>query len=442
MRKDKDLADYLVENTVILVNFSRRKFKIAYKGIKKFMKKKREIDPHDAMYLMAIKKVPASHKKTKSANISPSDLHNSSSSDDSLIEIIEDSDSKNIISTLKPRNFCDTYQSSFGHQEALILFECALLHLGDKIRNISGQINRVLLVCDNIDFLLGKSPKRKDGSENFMDLSEIVEKAKGLDIFLDVALIADKDRNIKREQVLSSIIEPTKGEFGRFFKKRAFYKGMEGFASKKIIEEDVFEILSPEERKKGNLSHLLDIASPLRRPSQEEISDLEEVEKYFKKNHQIKEDSKFQCRICFQMDSPLSGFPFAKIGRFCPRCGIPMHLDCAANWALKSEDFDRIFRCPHCYNLLKIDKTLIQGLKIRKSEKSPLVKLIKVSSEELVKSGKFCSYCLQKFIENNKSSENDSIYRCSACNAHYHIKCLEDMYSELKKCINCGGQIV
>ncbi|GAH82982.1 unnamed protein product, partial [marine sediment metagenome] len=44
-----------------------------------------------------------------------------------------------------------------------------------------------------------------------------------------------------------------------------------------------------------------------------------------------------KCQICHSIKNPLNGADFFASGRYCPSCGRPYHLHCAALWAKKSE---------------------------------------------------------------------------------------------------------
>ena len=391
------MSDFLVENTVIVLDVSPDNFKLAYKGVKKFAKMKSEIDSKDKISVIGFS---SAHPETTKILVP-------------LTNDVED-----LIESVKPRNLKSEGLGCTGGEGMLVALEQAIESLSNQIRNISGQINRILLItdCETTNF-----------NQN---IEQKLEKAKGLKIFVDISLYAPKNLRVQRED-FRKISNKTGGEFGRFFNKRAFYRGMEGFASKKIVEGNVIEILSPEKRKKGNLNHLMDIALDLTRS--------------IPKSSQSSEQK--TCQICFKKKSPLNERTFEMTGRFCPHCGTPMHLHCAGKWALKSEEYPQIFRCPYCYTLLKLPLPVVTGLKYSEEEEKTILKMVKVENHPVSESSGFCYYCYRSLsFSEDITSKADTLeqitFKCSNCGAFYHLSCLEDMYKRDKKCANCKGKII
>jgi len=66
-----------------------------------------------------------------------------------------------------------------------------------------------------------------------------------------------------------------------------------------------------------------------------------------------------KCSICFQMDD--------KELVQCPECEAIAHKSCFAQWADNSNiGIINVFRCPHCYNLLKLNKNYINKVRYGK----------------------------------------------------------------------------
>jgi len=68
------------------------------------------------------------------------------------------------------------------------------------------------------------------------------------------------------------------------------------------------------------------------------------------------------CSICFQKNED----PVIK----CPNCGIVSHKICGAQWAISATSSNigilHVFRCHNCYNLIKLDKSFVESIKLAK----------------------------------------------------------------------------
>jgi hypothetical protein len=68
------------------------------------------------------------------------------------------------------------------------------------------------------------------------------------------------------------------------------------------------------------------------------------------------------CSICFKKD-------YNAMVK-CPNCGVVTHKICWAQWAEDSSiGIPNIFRCHNCYNLIKLEKKFIEGVKLAKKVK-------------------------------------------------------------------------
>jgi hypothetical protein len=149
-----------------------------------------------------------------------------------------------------------------------------------------------------------------------------------------------------------------------------------------------------------------------------------------------------RCQICHSIKAPLTNADFFTEGRFCPSCGAPMHLSCAALWARKTEYKNNIFRCPFCYFLLKLPPGVVKLVQEyeRKSKKIHIIEDIEESTttmelvplEETYEINASCSYCKNIFVGKYQ------VYQCEHCGAYYHEPCLEKMYEEIGACRYCG----
>ena len=95
------------------------------------------------------------------------------------------------------------------------------------------------------------------------------------------------------------------------------------------------------------------------------------------------------CIICFSPQCLTCKSAFDVCGRYCPNCGVPMHIHCAAGWSATNnkESGGTIFRCPHCFYLLKVPKEVVQSAKIHEELKT---EMRKESKDETTDKQFFC----------------------------------------------------
>ena len=312
-----------------------------------------------------------------------------------------------ILSRNKFKKLCIQTGSADNLDNALIN---AIDILARQIQNISGFKNCILLISDD---------------QNLEISEKIQDRMMGLKISISIITFSYEENITSKKNDLST---------QHFTTKQEFLEGMKKFASIDKKENNIAQNFSELmlEHKNKNHDYMEEIALKLRYPT------LEELIKFKKKS------SKMQCRICFSYISPIKNYSLYKTGRLCSHCGTPMHLHCAGTWALKSSEHKNLFRCPHCYTLLKIPVAILNGLnkKANKEEgsdsKKRYVKMIVVEPEKLKKKNKDCFFCFKPI----KSAHFQKTFQCSNCKAYFHKKCLEDMYKVDKKCLNCDGLIV
>ena len=305
------------------------------------------------------------------------------------------------------------------------MLSLAINLLSQKIRTIGGQAYRIILITDETQFIM---------TDPIIDLAKTAE---GLNIFIDVALFLHSKTPILWEP-LQSLTKNTHGEFGYFANEKAFLRGLKGFASKKMIENNPLNLLSSHE--KEDSKYLAEVAFPLRLPTEEESVLLKTQGR-----------NPIKCQICFASLNPTNQQPFWKTGRYCPNCNTPFHLHCAGQWALKSEVAPNVFRCPFCYTLLRLPPSITKGFEIKKDRKFKSkkdfsgaqstfnVKMVKSNIESLENTEEVCGFCFEPILS---QAEDLKVFHCSSCNALYHATCLEKMYNGSKSCENCGGKIV
>lgn len=288
----------------------------------------------------------------------------------------------------------------------------AVQMLAKEIQKIGGKVQRVFIITDN---------KVEEADDRLKKLAQVAD---GLGIFIDCALIGALETN---ESVFKDLASVTGGEFGYFKNDKALAVAGKAFASKKSIEED--DLFSLTQKQKEAPKLLSEIAVTLRRPG---IGELRLI---------ISGKVREKCQICFSDKSP-SGSPFFTSGRYCPNCGRAMHLECAAQWAQKTDFLaENVFRCPFCYFLLKVPKKVTKlingsgGTGIPGASQAQDVQMVQVDPNAVDQIDESCSWC------NSIFTGEVAVFQCSHCGAYYHEPCLQEMYKQVRACRSCGGRI-
>ncbi|MBY8982434.1 MAG: VWA domain-containing protein [Candidatus Lokiarchaeota archaeon] len=390
------MEDIKIEDTVLLIDSSRsmlrsdfkpNRITIALKMASNFILNKFQIDPKDRISILNFGKT--THKLSHFTN-----------------------NAELLNNALKKINI-----SGNGVLHNAISF--ALQILVEEMRKIGGKIPRIMIISDN----------KFESSEK---IDKIVNIAKGLGIFIDacqIGITQDFKNNI-----LKRISRITGGEFGFFNNSKAIINAGKAFASKKSLKK-TSDYFSPNKSK--DIPPLLnEISLPLRRPTIMEI-------RLMMSNQGIGQE---KCQICHSIKAPLTTADFFSEGRYCPSCDRSMHLSCAALWARKSEYKNNVFRCPFCYFLLRVPKSIVkiigdheeksQKIKIIDESKSKTTKMLFVIEEKVTQIDASCSYCHSIFLGDYE------VFQCEKCGSYYHKPCLEKMFKEIKACRYCGSQII
>ncbi len=384
------MGDFAIEDTCILLDASRsmvrKDFKpsrliVALKVIKSFVEQKLAIDPKDRTCLATY------GSKTQK-----------------LCEFTND-----------PATIVDSFKnidiSGQGEIEEGLAF--AIQQLVKEIRKIGGKAPRIFVITDD---------RRSEMGDR---LEKIGKLAKGLGIFIDVAHLG----NPKKETCMKQLVKLTDGEYAYFNNEKALINAGRGYASKKQLQNENYTTKA--EKKPPPL--VSEVAVELRKPSLGELKDLMRGTKIEK------------CQICYQEKCPTCSAHFYSCGRYCPNCNRPIHLHCATMWAQKSpEAGENIFRCPNCYFLLRVPKSVVKLMDQAAepaatgaaSGQEKTTKMVRVADEKIGNIDESCASCRNIF------GTDQAVFRCQACGAHYHEKCLEEMYKTMHACRACGMKIV
>lgn len=301
----------------------------------------------------------------------------------------------------------------------------------DMLRQISGKVSRMLLLSD------GRFSKN-----TAMDPLQMAKLAQGLGIQIDVVGVGTEDN----DHALQQIAKVSNGE----------YKNVTDLDELKIILDNIAKILPETTRDylKSKKPLLSDLAGEL--VAEDDMTPAQKV-----MIEQMSDNERHKCLICFKSDCQICKQPFSVCGRHCPNCGYPLHLDCAAQWALsdKKAGSSNVFRCPHCFYLLKVPASRIQkgeDIQLQAKSRQPVravqekkaaiapqekrgVELAsKVTPQELgpeLLATATCAVCGEGF------EEDEYLFECPNldCSALYHPKCFDKLKAteanaECKRC--------
>ncbi len=376
-------------------DFIPNRLSIALQTVRNFIQKKFILDPKDRICLISFGNIT---KKLSSFEF----------------------EEEKLFKSLKKIHF-----SGKGSIHDAIAFALQLLVV--EMRKIGGKIQRIFIISD--DKL----------SDETLKLNKIIKLAKGLGIFIDSCQIG-KTQDSKKS-ILKKVSQMTGGEFGFFNNSKAMITAGQAFASKKDIKK-ASDFFDP--NKKDKLPPLVsEIAVSLRRPT------MMEVRMMMKQ----KEEEQEKCHICHSIIAPLTNADFLSEGRYCPSCDRPIHLTCAGMWAKKSEYNENVFRCPFCFFLLEIPKSVSKlvddeleekkknkeqtsyGIKIIEDDDTKTSDIILIPNDKVEGIDASCSYCHSIFLGEFK------VFKCFNCGSYYHEPCLKKMYDEVSACRYCGSKI-
>lgn len=289
----------------------------------------------------------------------------------------------------------------------------------EDMRKLGGKVQRIFIISDN---------KLKIDTNR---LEKLIKISKGLGVFIDTCQLGKpQDTN---QNILKRVAQLTNGEYGYFTNEKAIINSGKSYSSKKMIPQTPDYYSSQVEEKSPPL--VSEIALSLRRPT------VMEVRLMMRDGGREQE----KCQICHSIKAP-TGADFYSEGRFCPNCDRPMHLSCASMWAEKSEHKEDIFRCPFCFFLLKLPKSVSKWVKSKEDETKKITiiddedykktRMIEIHDDNISHINESCTYCHNIFIGKFK------VYQCVKCASYYHKPCLQKIYNEIKACRFCGAEII
>lgn len=179
-----------------------------------------------------------------------------------------------------------------------------------------------------------------------LELQKIVDKVFTFPFFLDVVRLNIDDT--EEDKKLMSLAKRCNGEIHEINSMDTMGDILEVLAIKRPIFSESLPVRGYIQIPKANESFYENLGEPM-----------------------IAYEEKEKCSICFSEDEgPLMQ---------CPNCLSIAHKVCLANWAKKAHiGMRNVFRCHHCYYLLKLDREFIENVETGKIKAGQPVKVKKV----------------------------------------------------------------
>ncbi len=290
-----------------------------------------------------------------------------------------------------------------------------------ELRKAGARVPRILLISDG------------NFTKTSIDPVKIAKLCSGLNIYIDVIRLGA----VEHFNILKRIAQMTNGQF--YYCNDA--NDLVGTAIK--LAENPASTKAAFDKEDARFAPLLSqIAGNLLNVGQLTTDQKTIIDSMLGKNAS-------KCIVCFQVDDPVTKAPFYISGRYCPNCSQPMHITCAAMWA--EQDSKRtsseIFRCPHCFYLLRIPAEVQKTRQLHKQMKSAESETpAEEESDQLIFGRKgiakdfgdtalftACPACHMIF------EETDKVVACGneECNALYHENCFAKLEEEYR-CKKCG----
>ncbi|MHA1820861.1 MAG: VWA domain-containing protein [Promethearchaeota archaeon] len=295
----------------------------------------------------------------------------------------------------------------------------ALRIIVDELRKIGEKTIRILILSDGIILPSAMNP---------INISKI---AKELGVIIDVIRFGPAK---VPGNIVKRLAELTGGDYFFVSDLGELDASIEKLSKKK--ETAVSTIFDKKEDKSVSTELLAEIAGELLK-----IDDLTPEQKF--KIFQHDPNKKLVCTICYSNTCMICNTNFYGCGRFCPNCLTPMHLHCAMAWADQqnkkehlSNDKYKIFRCPHCFYLLKIPvQNVATTNNIENEMGEKIAEKIRYENALPEITERVCAdpECGIAFDE----SEDKIIYHCKYCDSYFHQDCFENYYSKEHKCPYC-----
>jgi hypothetical protein len=290
-----------------------------------------------------------------------------------------------------------------------------------ELRKIGEKTTRILVVSDGISHTSAMNP------------INIAKLAQELGIIIDVLRFGPAK---VPGNIFKRLTEITNGDYCFVSDESELVAAIDKISKKK--EGHVATIFEKKDKSGGVSNELLsEIAGTLLK-----IDDLTPEQKF--RVFSQDPNKKMVCSICYSNSCMICQTNFYGCGRFCPNCLNPVHMHCAMAWADqqnkgKNESSPgkyKIFRCVHCFYLLKIPTSnLTTAISDENGGGDRTAVKIKTSSAPSEAFNTVCAHPNCGIVFNPE--EDEFIYKCNNCNSYFHSDCFEDFYNREKKCPNC-----
>ncbi|MHA1341305.1 MAG: VWA domain-containing protein [Promethearchaeota archaeon] len=323
-------------------------------------------------------------------------------------------DSKDILKFLAENA---EFQHGTSYGEAIA---AALRIIIEELRKIGEKTLRIIIISDGL------------GMESKLNPLTVAKTAKELGVIIDVIRFGPPK---VPGNLLKRITEVTSGDYYFISSEAEFFEVIQKISKKK---ESAIPTIFDKNKNKDNLSSelLAEIAGDLLK-----LDELTAEQKF--KVMKVASNQKIKCSICYSTTCPTCGSDFYGDGRFCPNCLTPFHLHCAMAWADNQSKKDgyvsenyKIFRCVHCFYLLRIPLQNINTTIIENGGTgNKTVNKIKIENAPKEILTTICAHpdCGVMF----DPSEDEYVYYCNNCQSYFHEDCFDEYYVKEHRCPQC-----
>lgn len=289
-----------------------------------------------------------------------------------------------------------------------------------ELRKIGEKQHRIVLLTDGISHTTAVNPIK------------IAKIANGLGIIIDAIRVGPP--KIPGEPI-KRITELTRGKYHYVTNSTDLAQATAGVAQKKEVQ-----IATIFDSGDGGTKNIFEseIADSLLRI--EELTN----EQREKELYEPMRNGKLKCSICYQPVCPTCKVDFFGCGRFCPNCLKPIHLHCAMDWAKQQAKDNQddseglVFRCPHCFYLLKIPSLMVNNHAADEAAPEADVGSVIIQQTTFDQASPailddICGVCSSLFDE----TDDEILYKCE-CGAYFHADCIQDEVRSSGRCPVCG----
>jgi rubrerythrin len=287
----------------------------------------------------------------------------------------------------------------------------AITFIIEVFKKISEKFFRLLILVD-------------DGAYEIPDeylpaLEELIKKVKDMPFFIDIILMGSPYSD--QAQKLLKLANLSNGELDGIKNVKDLSPILTELSEKKQISEPTFVKQKIRMILPDNQAFYINMA-----------------------DEPVELDNIATCSICFHKDDE----GIVK----CPSCDTPAHKVCWAQWADTSNiGIPHVFRCHNCFNILKLDKDYIVGVRsgkiptiaeLTKMKKRNIIEYLQEieskSEPKIVHTEDPMAVEIRAMVETRKSQTKEESKRRKKVSINICPNCSKIMMGDRKNCPSCG----